>query len=82
MTYGPNLAPDETRRDISLSTATDATPRNLGTMTGYGVFYEGNAPSHDAATRTNNAPIWHFTSITNTPVGQVFDSFEIVAHQK
>ncbi len=48
MTYSTNLAPDETRRGYFISTATDATPRNLGTMTGYGIFYEGTAPSHDA----------------------------------
>jgi hypothetical protein len=44
MTYSTNLAPDQIRKGYFISTATNATPRNLGNMTGYGIFYEGTIP--------------------------------------
>jgi hypothetical protein len=78
MTYSTNLAPDETRRGYFISTATDAAPRNLGTMTGYGIFYEGTAASHDAQQEQTMLPSGILLA-SPTPVGQVFDSFEIVA---
>ena len=78
MTYSTNLAPDETRRGYFISTATDAAPRNLGMMTGYGIFYEGIAASHDAQQEQTMLPSGILLA-SPTPVGQVFDSFEIVA---
>ena len=53
-------------------------PRNLGTMTGYGIFYEGTAASHDAQQEQTMLPSGILLA-SPTPVGQVFDSFEIVA---
>src|SRR5919112_838457 len=41
MTYSTAL--NETKRGYFILTATAATPRNLGTMTGYSMFYEGNS---------------------------------------
>jgi PKD repeat protein len=52
MTYSTTSAPDETKRGYFLSTATDATPRNLGLITGYGLFYEGNSTTTTAETTT------------------------------
>ncbi len=43
MTYSTNSAPDEIRTGYLISTATDMTPPNVGTIKGYSVFYEGNS---------------------------------------
>jgi plastocyanin len=81
MTYSTNFAPNETRTGYFISTATDATPHNLGTITGYGIFYEGNsvASASPAAAETTTPSV----SLTPTPlpaaVRQVFDSFELIA---
>jgi hypothetical protein len=48
MTYSTASAPDEIRRGYLFLTATNATPPNLETITGYGIFYEG-APGAPAA---------------------------------
>jgi hypothetical protein len=42
MTYSTTSSPNETRTGYFLSTATNATPRNLGMITGYALFYEDN----------------------------------------
>jgi PKD domain len=77
MEYSTNFAPNETRTGYFLSTATDLTPRNLGMITGYGIFYERNSTTAIATEITT-------TSATTTlpppaPVKQVFDSFELLA---
>jgi PKD repeat protein len=77
MIYSTNFAPNETRRGYFILTATAVTPRNLGTMTGYSIFYEGsNSTATAETTRPSNslAPI-----LLPAPVRQVFDSFELVA---
>src|ERR671923_1386395 len=43
MTYSTNFAPNEIRTGQFILTATNATPRNLGEITGYSIFYEGNS---------------------------------------
>ena len=43
MTYSTNLNPTEIRQGYLLSTATAATPRNLGIITGYAILYEGGS---------------------------------------
>jgi PKD repeat protein len=52
MTYSTRLDPNEIRRGYFLLTATAATPRNLGTLTGYSIFYEGNFTSGTTAPST------------------------------
>jgi PKD repeat protein len=75
ITYNTNFAPNETRTGYFLLTATAATPRNLGMVTGYSLFYEGN--STDAETPTLSGSL---TSRSLPPeVRQAFDSFELVA---
>jgi hypothetical protein len=74
MIYSTNFAPNETRRGYLISTATDATPRNLGMVIGYTIFYEGSSVS--AAELAIG-----LGSLRPLPpsVKQVFDSFELIA---
>src|SRR3712207_6720020 len=76
MTYGINFSTNETRTGYFILTATAATPRNLGMITGYSVFYEGNstAPAQTTTFSGGLAP----TSLP-APAREVFDSFELVA---
>jgi hypothetical protein len=76
--YSTNSAPNETRTGYFISTATTSTPPNLGTTKGYAVFYEGNSTTAAEITTTVASG-----SLAPTPlppaVGQVFDSFELIA---
>ena len=87
MTYSTNFAPNEIRTGYFISTATNATTPNPGTTKGYSVFYEGNSTNTNT-TATTAAEITTATasaasSLLLTPVppavGQVFDSFELLA---
>ena len=76
MTYSTNFAPNETRTGYYMLTATAATPRNLGDITGYSIFYEGD-PTTPASSASETATT---PSTSPTPVvGQVFGSFELIA---
>ncbi|MDQ3908957.1 MAG: PKD domain-containing protein, partial [Thermoproteota archaeon] len=75
MTYNTNFAPNETRTGYFILTATAATPRNLGMVTGYCLFYEGNSTGVEAATLSGNLG----PRSLPPAVKQVFDSFELVA---
>jgi hypothetical protein len=88
MTYSTNFAPNETRTGYFISTATNATTPNPGTTKGYSVFYEGNSTNTNTTATTAAAEITTATaaasgSLLLTPVppavGQVFDSFELLA---
>src|ERR671923_1080123 len=74
ITYSTNFALNEIRRGYFILTATAATPRNLGTITGYSIFYEGNSATETTTPSGSLAPI-----PLPAPVRQVFDSFELVA---
>jgi hypothetical protein len=88
MAYSTNFAPNETRTGYFISTATNATPPNLGTTKGYAVFYEGG---NSTTTTTNNTTAAEITTTASaasgslaptpppTPVRHVFDSFELIA---
>jgi plastocyanin len=79
MAYTTNFAPNETRTGYFISTATDATPRNLGMITGYGIFYEGgNSTASGLETTTSSAANLAPPSLP-AAVRQVFDSFELIA---
>src|SRR5829696_8332127 len=82
MAYSTNFAPDETRTGYFISTATNATAPNLGTTKGYTLFYEGNSTTNTAAAEITTATAAS-GSLAPTPlplvVGQVFDSFELIA---
>jgi hypothetical protein len=73
MTYTTNFAPDEIKKGYFISTATDATPHNLGTITGYSIFYEGSSAAN-IVTSDSLSP----TTALLPPVRQVFDSFELI----
>src|SRR5215210_5806703 len=76
MTYSTNLAPNETRIGYFILTATAATPRNLGMITGYSIFYEGNSVVETVSSGSGVAP-----PPTPFPAAarQVFGSFELIA---
>jgi hypothetical protein len=80
--YSTNSAPNETRTGYFISTATNATAPNLGTTKGYTLFYEGNSTTNTAAAEITTATAAS-GSLAPTPlppvVGQVFDSFELIA---
>ena len=52
ITYRTASAPNETKTGYYLLTATDTTSQNLGAITGYSIFYEGN--SSNASSNNNN----------------------------
>jgi plastocyanin len=79
MTYSTNFAPNEIKRGHFILTATNATPRNLGEITGYSIFYEGNSTT--AATPAAETTLLPFGSLP-TAARQVFDSFELIATQE
>jgi hypothetical protein len=75
MTYSTNFAPNEIKRGYFILTATNSTVPNVATTKGYGVFYEGNSTTTTPAEITTAA-----ASLPLPPqVGQVFDSFELIA---
>ncbi|HEX6281196.1 MAG TPA: hypothetical protein VFZ67_03115 [Nitrososphaera sp.] len=76
MTYGTKIAPNEIRRGYFISTATNATAPHLGTTKEYSVFYEGNSTTTATAEIATTAASG---SLSPAPVGQVFDSFELIA---
>ena len=71
MTYSTNFAPTEIRQGYLLSTATDATPRNLGMITGYAIFYEGGSDKAEITPASGGL-------LPLPAVGQIFDSFELI----
>lgn len=74
MIYSTASTPNETKRGYFVLTSTNATGPNLQSTMGYSVLYEGNSSS-TAAEITTTA-----TSLPPPPaVGQVFDSFELIA---
>jgi hypothetical protein len=78
ITYSTNFEQNETKRGYFILTATATTPRNLGVMTGYSIFYEGNFTTAEETiiASGNLAPT---SRSLPPPVRQVFDSFELVA---
>src|SRR5215211_964548 len=81
MTYSTNLAPDQIRKGYFISTATNATPRNLGNMTGYGIFYEGPSSAVAEGGEETRLPSGGGL-ILPIPVMEVFDSFELIATEE
>jgi hypothetical protein len=80
MTYSTSSAPNEIRRGYLILTATNATPPNLETVTGYSIFYEG-ASGTTAAEQTTTPPPSGNLSLP-APSRQVFGSFELIASEE
>ena len=82
LTYTTNLAPDETKRGYFVSTATNVTPRNLGLVTGYGIFYERLVPDATMPEEEEYQTTMQTGSLLLqplSPIKQVIDSFELIA---
>ena len=80
LTYTTNLAPNETKRGYFVSTATNVTPRNLGLITGYGIFYEGPVPAPTITEEGVQTTMQSSLLLQPlTPIKQVIDSFELIA---
>jgi PKD repeat protein len=87
MTYSTNLDPYERKTGYFISTATDATTRNLGMITGYGIFYEGTSTLSTSSSIPSTTSIPDdeevLTAISSMlppePVREVFDTFELIA---
>jgi hypothetical protein len=78
MTYSTNLAPNEIRTGYFISTATNTTPPNLGTIKGYAVFYEDNSTTSTSATAAEITTT-SGSLLPSAKARQVFDSFELIA---
>jgi PKD repeat protein len=80
MTYSTTSAPNEIRRGYFILTATAATEPDVGTAKGYSVLYEGSSTNTtttaEAETTTSSSLP---PSLLPPAVGQVFDSFELIA---
>ena len=81
MTYSTASAPNEIRRGYLFLTATNVTPPNLATITGYGIFYEG-APGAPAARAQQTTPVSPGIVVVPAPVAQAFGSFELIASEE
>jgi PKD repeat protein len=84
MTYRLDSTPNEIRTGYFMLIATNLTPRNLGTINGYSLFYEGNpkgAATVTATTAITKASGGLPSQATMPPlaVRQVFGSFELIA---
>jgi hypothetical protein len=82
LTYTTKLAPDEPKRGYFVSAATHVTPRNLGLVTGYGIFYEGNVLEATTSKEQENQTTVQTGNLLLqplTPIKQVIDSFELIA---
>src|SRR5215218_1022183 len=81
MTYNTSSAPSEMRRGYIILTATNVTPPNLETITGYGIFYEG-ASGATAATAVEQTTTPSGNLSLSAPFRQVFDSFELIISEE
>jgi hypothetical protein len=76
--YSTSSAPSEMRRGYFILTATNVTPPNPETITGYSIFYEG-ALGATAAEQTTT-PSGNL--LPPASLRQVFDSFELIASEE
>jgi hypothetical protein len=67
MTYSSNSAPGEMRRGYFFLTATNVTPPNIETITGYSIFYEGATAAEQTTTPSGNLlPPASFRQVINS----------------
>src|SRR5215207_4034800 len=81
MTYSTNVDLNETRTGYFILTATAATDPDVGTIKGYAIFYEGNSTTAAIAAETTTASS-SFLPPLPPAVGQIFDSFELIAAEE
>jgi hypothetical protein len=77
MTYSTSSAPGEMRRGYFILTATNVTPPDTQTITGYSIFYEstGANATEQITTRSGNL-------LVPSSFRQVTDSFELIASEE
>ena len=75
MTYSTGSAPGETQRGYFILTATNATPPNTQTITGYSIFYEGATAAEQTTTPSGSL-------LLPATLRQVTDSFELIASEQ
>ena len=80
MTYSTSAAPNETRTGYFILTATNVTPPNLETITGYSIFYEGPLAA-TAAIAQEKTPTESFPP-PRTALIQIVNSFELTPSQE
>jgi hypothetical protein len=78
ITYSTDSAPSEIRRGYFILTATALTSPNLGTITGYSIFYEGGSNATGVEQTTTPTGVL----LLPAPLRQVFDSFELIASEE
>src|SRR5215203_1981164 len=81
MTYSTNVDLNETRTGYFILTATAVTDPDVGTIKGYAIFYEGNSTTAAIAAETTTASS-SFLPPLPPAVGQIFDSFELIAAEE
>jgi hypothetical protein len=82
MTYSTNVDLNETRTGYFILTATAATDPDVGTIKGYAIFYEGNSTTAAIAAETTTTASSSFLPPLPPAVGQIFDSFELIAAEE
>jgi hypothetical protein len=82
MTYSTSSAPTEMRRGYFILTATNVTPPNLETITGYGIFYEAASGATTAATAAEQTTRPSGNLLPSASYRQVFDSFELIVSEE
>ena len=75
MTYSSNSAPGEMRRGYFFLTATNVTPPNIETITGYSIFYEGATAAEQTTTPSGNL-------LPPASFRQVINSFELIPSEE
>jgi hypothetical protein len=81
MIYSTNSSPNEMRRGYIILTATNITPPNLQTITGYSIFYEGPSGAAPATVEETTTPSG---SLSPAPaaVVQILNSFELIPSEE
>ena len=79
--YSTNSSPNEMRRGYIILTATNITPPNLQTITGYSIFYEGASGATTATVEETTTPSG---SLSPAPaaVVQILSSFELIPSEE
>jgi hypothetical protein len=81
MIYSTNSSPNEMRRGYIILTATNITPPNLQTITGYSIFYEGASGATTATVGETTTPSGSLSSAPAAVV-QILNSFELIPSEE
>jgi hypothetical protein len=76
MAYSTGSDPSELRRGYLILTATNVTPPNLETITGYSIFYEGGTAKQQTPTTPSGG------LLLPAALSRVFNSFELIPSEE